>query len=107
MSRDPVSVNVEILEKEYIVACPEDERAALIESARMLNERLREVRDGGKVLGTERMAVITALNLMNELNQYLRTAETRTREQTDHVRRLHDKLRGAISHRTEPAPVRE
>lgn len=65
----PASVTVRILEKEYQVACPEEERAALLRSADMLNRRMKEIRDSGKVVGLDRMAVMVALNLANELLQ--------------------------------------
>ena len=50
MTDEAIPVTVEILDKEYIVSCLEDERDALLESARLLNDRLRQVRDAGKVL---------------------------------------------------------
>ena len=62
-----VHVTVRILEKEYQVSCPAEERDALIDSAAFLNKRMREIRDSGKVVGLERIAVMTALNLANEL----------------------------------------
>ncbi|HEX7029080.1 MAG TPA: cell division protein ZapA [Gammaproteobacteria bacterium] len=65
----PASVTVRILDKEYQVACPEEERAALLQSADMLNRRMKEIRDSGKVVGLDRMAVMVALNLANELLQ--------------------------------------
>ncbi|MEE9510471.1 MAG: cell division protein ZapA [Gammaproteobacteria bacterium] len=60
-------VNVKILEKEYEVACPANERADLLDSAEMLNSKMREIRDGGKVAGLDRIAVMAALNLANDL----------------------------------------
>jgi cell division protein ZapA len=60
-------VNVKILEKEYEVACPANERADLLDSAEMLNGKMREIRDGGKVAGLDRIAVMAALNLANDL----------------------------------------
>src|SRR5580692_10374037 len=57
-------VSVRILEKEYFVACPHDERAALLDAAEFLNGRMREIRDTGKVVGLDRVA---AMNLANEL----------------------------------------
>ena len=60
-------INIHILEKEYLIACPEEEREALIKAARYLDQAMREVRDSRKVIGTERIAVITALNITNEL----------------------------------------
>ena len=62
-------VSVRILEKEYQVACPASERTALLDSAEALNERMREIRDSGKVVGLDRIAVMAALNMANELLQ--------------------------------------
>jgi cell division protein ZapA len=67
MSENPARVSVRILEKDYQIACPVDERAALLDSAELLNSRMREIRDSGKVVGLERIAVIAALNMANEL----------------------------------------
>jgi cell division protein ZapA len=67
MSENPARVSVRILEKDYQIACPVEERAALLDSAELLNSRMREIRDGGKVVGLERIAVIAALNMANEL----------------------------------------
>jgi cell division protein ZapA len=60
-------VNVRILDKEYPVACPARERDDLIESAAYLNTKMREIRESGKVVGSDRIAVIAALNIANEL----------------------------------------
>lgn len=60
-------INISILDKDYKVACPPGEQSALLESARFLDHRMREVRDSGKIVGSERIAVITALNMANDL----------------------------------------
>ena len=60
-------VTIRILEKDYHVACPADEKAALLASAELLNVKMREIRDSGKVVGLDRVAVMAALNLANEL----------------------------------------
>jgi cell division protein ZapA len=60
-------VTVKILEKEYNVACPIEEKAALLASAEFLNLKMREIRDSGKVVGLDRVAVMAALNIANEL----------------------------------------
>jgi cell division protein ZapA len=60
-------VTVRILEKEYNVACPVEEKASLLASAELLNIKMREIRDSGKVVGLDRVAVMAALNLANEL----------------------------------------
>jgi cell division protein ZapA len=64
---EPARVSVRILEKEYFVACPHEERAALLDAAEFLSGRMREIRDSGKVVGLDRVAVMAALNLANEL----------------------------------------
>jgi len=60
-------VSVRILEKEYNVACPVEEKASLLASAELLNGKMREIRDTGKVVGLDRVAVMAALNIANEL----------------------------------------
>jgi cell division protein ZapA len=69
MSGDPSRISVKILEKEYHVTCPVEERPALIDSAEYLNRKMREIRDSGKVIGLDRIAVMAALNIVNELLQ--------------------------------------
>jgi cell division protein ZapA len=60
-------LTIRILEKEYNVACPMEEKAALLASAELLNVKMKEIRDSGKVVGLDRVAVMAALNLANEL----------------------------------------
>lgn len=69
MSRSANTVSVTILEKEYQVACPEDQQAELLLSARHLDEQMRAIRSTGKVIGLERIAVMAALNISHELLQ--------------------------------------
>jgi len=63
--RDPISVS--ILGKDYRIGCEPGEDEALIKSARLLDARMREIRSAGKVIGTDRIAVMAALNLAHEL----------------------------------------
>jgi len=62
-------VNVKILEKEYQVACKAEERADLLDSAELLNASMQQIKDSGKVTGLDRIAVMAALNMANELIQ--------------------------------------
>jgi len=64
-TRDGVTVT--ILGKEFIVACPENERAALVAAAGHLDKKMREIQTSGKVIGTERTAIMAALNIAHEL----------------------------------------
>jgi cell division protein ZapA len=68
-SKEPVTIAVRILDRDYHIACPPDEKDSLLQSAELLNSKLRETRDGGKVSGAERVAVMAALNLAHELLQ--------------------------------------
>ena len=64
---DALPISVSILDKDYKVACPSGEQPALLASAEYLDSKMREVRDSGSVMGSERVAVITALNITNDL----------------------------------------
>lgn len=61
------AISIRVLDKEYQVACPADEEPALMESARMVDEKMREIRDARKMIGTDRVAVMAALNLAHDL----------------------------------------
>jgi cell division protein ZapA len=65
----PNTVTVKILDKEYQVACPDDQEAELVVSAKYLDKQMRGIRDTGKVIGLERIAVMAALNISYELLQ--------------------------------------
>lgn len=68
MSEERISrVSVRLLDREYQVACPADERSDLLDSAEYLDGKMREIRDSGNVVGLDRIAVIAALNISNEL----------------------------------------
>jgi cell division protein ZapA len=62
-----VPVHVTILGKDYQVACPEDQQDALIASARMVHQNMKKIRNTGKVVGVDRIAVMAALNIAHEL----------------------------------------
>lgn len=64
---DAQPINISILDKDYKVACPPGEQSALLESAKFLDNKMREIRDTGNIMGSERIAVITALNMANDL----------------------------------------
>lgn len=67
MSEERNTLNIYILDKEYRVSCPPEEQQSLRESAEYLDKRMRDIRGGGKILGSERIAVIAALNITHEL----------------------------------------
>lgn len=67
MTNGVAHVTIRILEKEYHVACPAAERNQLLAAAELLNRKMRDIRDSGKVVGLDRVAVMAALNLASEL----------------------------------------
>ena len=71
MSKQPKlhPVSIKILGKDYRVACSDDEQETLLRSAQELDEQMRKIRDTGTVIGTDRIAVMAALNLTHELRQ--------------------------------------
>ena len=67
MSEPYAQVSVRILDKEYQVACPASERTDLLDSAEILNAKMREIRDSGRIVGLDRIAVMAALNMAHDL----------------------------------------
>ena len=67
MSEPYAQVSVRILDKEYQVSCPVNERTDLLDSAEILNAKMREIRDSGRIVGLDRIAVMAALNMANDL----------------------------------------
>ena len=61
------SLTIKVLEKEYRVACPPEEKESLIASATVLNEKLMQIKSKGSVISTERIAVMAALNMSHEI----------------------------------------
>jgi cell division protein ZapA len=84
------TVFVKILDKEYQVACPREERQALQQSAQLLDERMKAIKNTGAVIGLERIAVMAALNLSHELLQ-AKSATSAPTNAAD-LQRLHDKV---------------
>jgi len=66
---DIATTHVNILDKDYQVACPDGEKTALNRAASELDKRMRAIKSSGSIVGLERIAVMTALNLCHELQQ--------------------------------------
>lgn len=96
MSSVPTPITIKILDKEYAVGCCDDERDALLAAAKYLDSRMRQVRDSGKVVGSERVAVITALNLANELLQVNRDRERLSQEVSVGLQRIASKVNAVL-----------
>ena len=69
MIDNPTTTSVKILDKEYRITCPPEQELALQRAANYLNEKMKEIKSGGKVIGIERIAVMAALNMSYELQE--------------------------------------
>ena len=61
------TLQIAIMGREFRVACPEEEQAGLLEAVDYLNKKMLEIRDAGKVIGLERIAIMAALNIAHEM----------------------------------------
>ncbi len=95
--KNTVPVTVHILEKEYRIACPEDEQDALIKAAVYLNDKMKQVRDSGRLVGVDRIAVMTALNIVHEMLETKNGSDNTSTEQFgSRIRILQDKVEEAL-----------
>jgi len=67
MPEQPKTIEVSLLGRTYRVACGEGERDALMRAVAYLDAKMGEIKKTGKVNGTDRIAVMAALNIANEL----------------------------------------
>ncbi len=97
MSKEKIApLSLRILDKEYVLACPEDERAVLLAAAEFLNGKIKQVRDGGKVVSNERIVAVSALNIAHEYLQYKQEQENQQRP-NQAISDLQSKITLAIS----------
>jgi cell division protein ZapA len=94
---EPTTVSVKILDKEYQVSCQQDEVEALAASARYLDQQMRQIRESGKVFGLDRIAVMAALNISNELLQNRQTLNSIQSETNGRARGLTDRIMVALA----------
>jgi cell division protein ZapA len=94
--KESTAVTVRILDKEYFVGCPPDERPALLDSAEYLTKKMREIRDTGKVVGTDRIAVMAALNMANELLRLRKQDAELQGAVSGRVKNMRERVDGAL-----------
>jgi cell division protein ZapA len=94
---DVVPVTIRILDKEYQIACSEEERHSLLDSARYLDERMKEIRSTGKVVGSERVAVMAALNITHDLLQSRLKAKSSVAVDSTKIKNLQEKVETALT----------
>ena len=67
MNAEPKGLQINVMGREFRVACPENEQKGLLEAVDYLNRKMTEIRDHGKIIGLERIAIMAALNIAHEL----------------------------------------
>ncbi|MEY3106791.1 MAG: hypothetical protein RIT35_964 [Pseudomonadota bacterium] len=95
MSNKPQAVSVTIMGKEYRISCEEDEQEDLIYSAHQLNVQMCKMRDSGKITGSDRIAVMAALNLAHEL-QLLKNQNTMLNQIDERLAKLSHKIENVL-----------
>lgn len=96
MSDEMKPITVTIFDKDYVVGCKENEREALFASVQFLNRKMLEQRDNGKVIGSERIAVMAALNITHEYLEFRRNNETLASDIGDGIARMQSKIADAL-----------
>ncbi len=97
MTEEPLGVTIKILDKDYRIACQPEEQDGLMSSARLVDARMREVRQTGRVIGTDRIAVLAALNIAHELVQLQRTSIGAGTETAQRLAGIQQRIAGALS----------
>jgi cell division protein ZapA len=96
MSHPAEPVSVIILDKKYQFACDPEQRSDLIEAARTLDECMSEIRDSGRLLSLERIALQAALNLSADLLRLQRQQSQREERIDNRIRLLANQIDDAL-----------
>lgn len=88
------TLQVHILGKDYQVACPPEERDALLTAAAELDRRMRDIRQQSSVIGVERIAIMAALNLAHELHQNKQASND---QEQQYLEQIHQRLDHILS----------
>ena len=89
-------ISVDILDREYQFACKPAEREALKAAAIFLDERMRSIKNAGRLMALERIAVMTALNLSDELLKLQKNEKHRQENVDSRIRLLVNELDDAL-----------
>jgi len=97
METESEPISVIILDREYQFACKPEERAVLREAAAHLDERMRSIKEEGRLMALERIAVMTALNLSDELLKMQKLEEHRKQNVDNRIHKLANELEDALN----------
>ncbi|MCU7905525.1 MAG: cell division protein ZapA [Candidatus Thiodiazotropha sp. (ex Epidulcina cf. delphinae)] len=97
MNSNQLPVTVYILDKEYRISCLPEERESLLQAAAYVDGQMREIRQNGRIIGTERVAVMAALNMANDLLLNLQTEEDGVQNINRRIKSLQEKIEIALN----------
>jgi cell division protein ZapA len=97
MNEQSTAMQVKILDKEYQVNCPPADQEALIKSAQYLDENMRKIKGRGNIHGTEKIAVMAALNITHDMLRKNRMINDTRHSTEQQVKGLEDKIDMAIA----------
>jgi len=86
------AMDVSIMGRDFCITCPDEERDELLKAVAYLDKKMREIRDSGKVIGSERVAIMAALNITHELL----IARRKEGFDTEEFRRRIDRMQAAL-----------
>lgn len=89
------AVDVSIMGRDFTVSCTEEERVGLMHAVAFLDKKMRDIRDSGKIIGVERIAIMTALNLSHELLNS-KTGEVDTGDIKRRISKMQDDIDQAV-----------
>ena len=91
-----ISTTIEILGKPYPIKCTQATLTSLNQAAKYLDQQMREVRDSGKVINLERIAIITALNITHQYLELDQKKNSMMGKINHRIAQLHEKIETAI-----------
>ncbi|MET0029509.1 MAG: cell division protein ZapA [Candidatus Thiodiazotropha sp.] len=97
MNSNRLPVTVSILDKEYRISCLPEERESLLQAAAYVDGQMREIRQAGRIIGAERIAVMTALNIANDLLMNQKNKSEGTENITRRIKNLQEKIEIALN----------
>ncbi len=92
MNDKATAVNVKILGKEYPIACSPEEKDELLSSAQYLDKKMREIRDQGRIVGLDKIAIMAALNIAHERTQIQLEKRSSSENFSEHLNKLSKKI---------------
>lgn len=97
MSETKSPIKVHLLGKEYPIVCPQNEEHDLLIAARYLDDKMRQIRDTGRVFGAERIAVMAALNIAHELIQLQQQNRLLSAGLNERLSAMHEKIDATLA----------